>query len=310
MKKEILEIEKCDGLCGIYKINFPNGKSYIGRAVDIKRRIKEHNNPNSTQLVDKIIQKELGKVTQIELLEKIKDKTNLTLINERERYWIKYYNTYEDKTKGYNLTPGGDGAAYGVDNVSAKLNKQQLQEVYDLLLNSDLFIYEIAKKYNISKEAIGEINYGKRYFNPNFNYPLRTKTPKSGIKKGLQNHLTKFNQNDLDEIYDLLINHNEYSLQEIAKMKNVSYATISNINRGIRYAQENYSYPLRSKQKNANFKLSEQQIIEIYNKLKYTKQSQKSIGKEYNVSQDTIIRINKGIYYIHNDWEYPIRRKE
>ena len=29
---------------GIYKINFPNGKSYIGMSVDIENRIKEHNN--------------------------------------------------------------------------------------------------------------------------------------------------------------------------------------------------------------------------------------------------------------------------
>ena len=29
-------------ISGIYKINFPNGKIYIGRAIDIKRRIREH----------------------------------------------------------------------------------------------------------------------------------------------------------------------------------------------------------------------------------------------------------------------------
>ena len=29
-------------ISGIYKINFPNNKIYIGSAVDIKRRIKEH----------------------------------------------------------------------------------------------------------------------------------------------------------------------------------------------------------------------------------------------------------------------------
>lgn len=39
-----INIKDCPkGISGIYKINFPNGKSYIGRAVDIKSRIKEHN---------------------------------------------------------------------------------------------------------------------------------------------------------------------------------------------------------------------------------------------------------------------------
>ena len=38
---EILNIDNCGGICGIYKINFPNGKAYIGKAVDIKRRMKK-----------------------------------------------------------------------------------------------------------------------------------------------------------------------------------------------------------------------------------------------------------------------------
>lgn len=38
-------IEDCPTtISGIYKINFPNGKSYIGLSNNILRRIKEHNN--------------------------------------------------------------------------------------------------------------------------------------------------------------------------------------------------------------------------------------------------------------------------
>ena len=32
------------GVKGIYKINYPNGKCYIGLSTDIKRRMWEHNN--------------------------------------------------------------------------------------------------------------------------------------------------------------------------------------------------------------------------------------------------------------------------
>jgi predicted GIY-YIG superfamily endonuclease len=40
----IYNLENCpSGLSGIYKINFSNGKCYIGQSNDIKRRIKEHN---------------------------------------------------------------------------------------------------------------------------------------------------------------------------------------------------------------------------------------------------------------------------
>ena len=303
---EILNIKDCAGICGIYKINFPNNKSYIGKAVDIKDRMKDHNSPNSQQIVDKAIRKYFGKIVTIEILERVNDKTDISLLNEKEKYWIAFYHTYEDKDKGYNLTPGGDGAATGVNNVSAKLSQKELNEIYDLLLNSDLFIYQIAEKYNISKESISDINCGKRYFNDKLNYPLRK--PKSGIKKGVENHLSKFSQEEIDEIYDLLEKHNEYSLQEIAEKKNVCYGTISKINRGLEYSKENYIYPIRKR--SANCKLSIKEIDEIYELLKETNLSLKKIGSLYNVSQDTIIRINKGITYNKENYIYPIRKKK
>jgi group I intron endonuclease len=58
-----------NGVCGIYKINFPNGKIYIGQSVDIKRRIMEHNTPSAAKTpCDKAINK-YGKIVEIELLE-------------------------------------------------------------------------------------------------------------------------------------------------------------------------------------------------------------------------------------------------
>ena len=35
-----------NGVQGIYKLNYPNGKIYIGQSNDIKRRMYEHNNIN------------------------------------------------------------------------------------------------------------------------------------------------------------------------------------------------------------------------------------------------------------------------
>ena len=36
---------------GIYKIDFPNGKVYIGLTCDLKRRIKEHNTDSLSSLL-------------------------------------------------------------------------------------------------------------------------------------------------------------------------------------------------------------------------------------------------------------------
>ena len=91
---------------GIYKINYPNGKIYIGLSVDIKRRMQEHNNINKAKSPCDLAIKKYGKVTEVEILELIDD---IELLNEREEYWINYYQSW-DPSIGYNLTIGGDGS--------------------------------------------------------------------------------------------------------------------------------------------------------------------------------------------------------
>ena len=156
-------------ISGIYKINFPNQKSYIGLSCNIKQRIKDHNNDakNPKYPVHKAIKKYLGQITlseNVEILEEI-DPSNREYMQEREKYWIDFYHTYLDENKGYNLTPGGDGASPGINNFSAKLDQESLDQIYDLLLNSNYYIYQIAELFLISSEAISRINNGKSYFN-------------------------------------------------------------------------------------------------------------------------------------------------
>lgn len=33
-------------ICGIYKIEYDNGKNYIGQSINIRKRALEHNNKN------------------------------------------------------------------------------------------------------------------------------------------------------------------------------------------------------------------------------------------------------------------------
>ena len=55
-------------------------------------------------------------IIDIELLEEISP-NNRKLMYEREKYWIKYFDTYENRDKGYNMTPGGEGLySEGVNN--------------------------------------------------------------------------------------------------------------------------------------------------------------------------------------------------
>lgn len=38
----VFNLTNCPNIAGIYKINFPNGKCYIGLSNNILRRMKEH----------------------------------------------------------------------------------------------------------------------------------------------------------------------------------------------------------------------------------------------------------------------------
>lgn len=115
-----------NNLMGIYKITFPNDKIYIGLSINIKRRMREHNSPSQQKTpCDKAINL-YGKIEEVEILETISD---ITLLEEREKYWIKYFKS-NNKENGYNLTEGGDGSnREGVYNCNAVFTDEQ---VYDI----------------------------------------------------------------------------------------------------------------------------------------------------------------------------------
>lgn len=56
-------------------------------------------------------------------------------------------------------------------------------------------------------------------------------------------------------------------------------------------------------------KLSEEQVLEIYEELKGT-ESMEKIAKKYGVTHPVISNINTGIMWVHNDISYPIREKK
>lgn len=91
----------------IYKItNTINGKSYIGQTIqNVKERFYQHcatkcSKAVSNMAIHRAIKKYGKSNFTVEVIEEI-DSVNL---NDRERYWIKYYNSYNN---GYNSTKGG-----------------------------------------------------------------------------------------------------------------------------------------------------------------------------------------------------------
>lgn len=102
---------------GIYKItNKINNKCYIGKSSNIEGRWKYHiKHKNTTSEYNKLLYQAFRKYGienfSFEIIEEIND---CKIMNEREKFWIQYYDCYGGN-KGYNATPGGDGGVTCTD---------------------------------------------------------------------------------------------------------------------------------------------------------------------------------------------------
>lgn len=146
-----------------------NHKYYIGQSTDIHRRWINHksayNNEDNNCYLYKAMRKygfENFNFSVIEICSK-------ELLNEREMYWINFYNS-NDSNFGYNLTPGGDNN--GIK--TRKLNDNEVREIINLLPFKTQT--EIGKLYNIDQSEVSRINYGKVYHFDDINYPICNNT--------------------------------------------------------------------------------------------------------------------------------------
>lgn len=128
----------------IYKItNDINNKLYIGKTqFDLNKRFEEHCHDAFSRTKEhrplySAMRKYGIEHFHIELVEETNNP------NERETYWIEYYNSYG--STGYNATKGGDGKAY----INFEYAKKRYEEVQNIAL--------VAKEMNIDKGHLGKM---------------------------------------------------------------------------------------------------------------------------------------------------------
>ena len=93
----------------IYKAtNILNGKSYIGQTKNFKIRQAQHLKAKDDYSFHRALRKYGSESFEWSILEECSN----DLLDDKEIYWISYYNTYEN---GYNMTKGGDHADALVD---------------------------------------------------------------------------------------------------------------------------------------------------------------------------------------------------
>lgn len=108
----------------VYRISCSiTGESYVGKAKNYKQRMTAHrynlkSGFHSNHLLQDAYNTHGKDSFKYEILEQ---DITLEMINEREVFWVKYYNSYFN---GFNLTFGGN-VYFGIPYIVDKLNKQQ-----------------------------------------------------------------------------------------------------------------------------------------------------------------------------------------
>ena len=297
----ITNINETLKVCGIYKLDYDNGKIYIGQALSIYSRALEHNSKN-IQACDQALKKHQA---SIEILEIVND---ILQLDDIESKWINYYNA-TDKSIGYNILKQGNASGKnGIENCNALFNENQLNEIINLLINETKLSYkDIANLYNVNQSTILRISQGYSYFNPNLNYPLR-KNNHDAIKKDF---ITDYFQSEKELLQlkdDLLYRWDLKIEDDLAKQYNIPVKIIRSINQGRLFEDiGNYKYPIRNKniRNNQNFTIDD--VLNILSDLKNTTKSMSDIGNKYNIHRNTVSKINKGESYIIKNYDYPAR---
>ena len=129
----------------IYKItNQINQKCYIGQTIQsVQTRWTKHINSIGTEK-EYAIHKAIKKYGINNFIFEIIEQCDANLLNEKEIYWINYYNSYEN---GYNLTRGGQG--------NRKYNYDLIIQTF--LNNPNLSCKQLSEQFHISEATICHI---------------------------------------------------------------------------------------------------------------------------------------------------------
>lgn len=298
-------------ISGIYKIDFPNGKSYIGQSKNIYKRIKEHNNyamyghgHTTISACDQAIKK-YGLIKEFEILEEVK---NFDLLDEKESYYINLYHT-GIKENGYNIVAFGNASnKSGVEHCLASFNEEQINEIYNLLQNNlKITQKEIAKKFGVNEVTISRINLGQSYINNNLTYPLRPSNNKEFVKKSTLFDYNLSEENLLSLKEDLKWDWELNIEKDISQKYNLPIGIIRDINQGRLFCEYGeYEYPIRNKNfiKKTN-SLTKEQVKEIIKDLRAGK-TKVEISKKFNIGRHLVLNIQRGNSYRLKDENYPI----
>jgi group I intron endonuclease len=190
----------------VYKItNQINNKIYIGKSINPTKRFRMHiylatkyNSKNECTKLYRAIRKYGSEQFKLEIIESFTDENKSYCAEEF------YINEFNSIKLGMNIKPGGKGGSAGG-------------------INHPMW----GKKFTTeSKLRMANSHKGKRD-------TQETIIKKSLSQSGSKSHLSKLNNEQVSQIKTMLLNYKRGDLTKIAKLFNVSIATISYIKLGV-----------------------------------------------------------------------------
>ena len=133
----------------IYKItNKLNNKVYIGQTIQkpIERFYQHCAKKCDKYILNMVIHKAIFKYGKDNFTFEVIEEVPKQQLNEREEYWIKYYNSYTD---GYNSTKGGQDGIKLFKN----LDTESIVREY----KSGKSLREIGRLFNVDKQTIKDL---------------------------------------------------------------------------------------------------------------------------------------------------------
>lgn len=291
-------------MIGIYKItNLINNKSYIGQSVDVHRRWKEHCRLSTNSLIAKKIQ-QYGKEN---FLFEIIEECQISELNKKEQYWIQYYDSMVPN--GYNIAEDTDST----HTTYCFYDKEVVNDIFDLLLNSNLTQNQIANQTNTASSMVSRINTGNTHIQEKLTYPIRSynKNQHYCIDCGTEISTTAIrcfecenkrkriitNRPSKEELKELLLNYNG-NFTQVGKLFGVSDNAIRKWCK--KYNLSHYSKDYKIKQAIANNTISNKpkpvQMLDINtNQVLHTFTSLSEAGRFLNKSSTHIGEVCNGI---------------
>jgi group I intron endonuclease len=137
-------------------INKENGHKYVGQTTQPMNKRWQQHIQEAMRMSDKPLHRAMRKHGNHNFMIKEIDECNVNLLNEREEYWIKQYNTFES-AEGYNATSGGERPIFDeatkkkislkmsdierdeewVNNISSTLTEKSKKEPWGFLLKEN-----------------------------------------------------------------------------------------------------------------------------------------------------------------------------